>query len=555
MHRKNFIRLSGASLGSLLISSHIKAEGKKNHSLKLPDSLSVQTDSGWFSLQSTNQNIWNYKDVAVELKSVADSIAVHVQSPSSPLKTIKLTWKFPISKNAQLLGDHWERTYGDVQWKPVSATAKMPWYVIQYDDKSTNCFGVKTGCSTICYWQANTDELSLSLDTKSGGDGVKLGNRKLHAADIITTKSEANENVFATTRRFCRMMCDKPRTVSQPVYGINDWYFAYGNNSAELILQHTSVLATLVTDSSNKPFSVIDAGWAIKSPLLQDDCCWGDGFATSNSKFGDMNKLAEQIKQLGMRPGLWTRPLCARHDDKPSLLMPSIKQRNDPKSPLLDPTIEENIERVENYLIAYKHWGYEMVKHDYTTFDILGKWGFEMTDDITEPDWHFNDNSKTNAEIILNLYKSIRESAGDTYIIGCNTISHLSAGLFELNRVGDDTSGNEWDRTRKMGVNTLGFRMVQHKTFYEADGDCVGLTNKVPWGKNKQWMQLLAESSAPLFISAQPEAVGEEQKQFIRKSFAQAAKPQPVAEPLDWLTNPLPSKWRLNGKEVHFDWI
>jgi len=539
----------------LLISSYVKAPAKKNHLLKLPDSISVQTDSGWFSLQSTNQSIWNFKDVAVELKSNNDSIAAYVQSPSSPLKTIKLTWNYPIPKKAQLLGDHWERTYGDVQWKPINATAKMPWYVIQHDDQSTNCFGVKTGCNTICYWHANADELSLSLDTKSGGDAVKLGNRKLHAADIITTKNEGNENVFATARRFCRMMCDKPRTVSQPVYGINDWYFAYGNNSAELILQHTSLLASLVTDSSNKPFSVIDAGWAIKSPLLQDDCCWGDGFAASNSKFGDMSKLAEQINQLGMRPGLWTRPLCARHDDKPSLLMPSIKQRNDPKSPVLDPTIEENIERIKNYLITYKHWGYEMVKHDYTTFDILGKWGFEMTDDITEPDWHFNDNSKTNAEIILHLYKSIRESAGDTYIIGCNTISHLSAGLFELNRIGDDTSGNEWDRTRKMGVNTLGFRMVQHKTFYEADGDCVGLTNKVPWEKNKQWMQLLAESSAPLFISAQPEAVGEEQKKFIKKSFAQAAKSQPVAEPLDWLTNPLPSEWKLNGKKVHFDWI
>jgi alpha-galactosidase len=248
------------------------------------------------------------------------------------------------------------------------------------------------------------------------------------------------------------------------------------------------------------------------------------------------------------------RPLCAKHDEKTSLLMPAIIGRNDPKNTFLDPTIEENIERVKNYLTTYKHWGYEMVKHDYTTFDILGRWGFQMNEDITEPNWHFNDNSKTNAEIILHLYKSIREAAGDTYIIGCNTVSHLSAGLFELNRIGDDTSGNEWDRTRKMGVNTLGFRMMQHKTFYEADGDCVGLTNKVPWEKNKQWMQLLAQSSAPLFISAQSDAVGEEQKQFIKKCFAEAAKPQPVAEPMDWLANLLPSQWKLDGKEVRFDW-
>jgi alpha-galactosidase len=189
-----------------------------------------------------------------------------------------------------------------------------------------------------------------------------------------------------------------------------------------------------------------------------------------------------------------------------------------------------------------------------TTFDIFGKWGFQMEGGLTTPGWQFNDNTRTNAEIILNLYNHIREAAGPLYLIGCNTLSHLSAGIFELNRIGDDTSGKEWDRTRKMGVNTLGFRMVQHETFYEADGDCVGLTKDVPWEKNKQWMQLLAKSSAPLFISAQPDAIGEEQKQFIKQSFADAARAQPVAEPLDWLTNALPAKWKLDSQPVEFDW-
>ena len=31
---------------------------------------------------------------------------------------------------------------------------------------------------------------------------------------------------------FCKMMCALfPRLPKKPVYGINDWYFAYGNNS------------------------------------------------------------------------------------------------------------------------------------------------------------------------------------------------------------------------------------------------------------------------------------------------------------------------------------
>jgi alpha-galactosidase len=288
--------------------------------------------------------------------------------------------------------------------------------------------------------------------------------------------------------------------------------------------------------------------------LLPNDGGWADDFSKPNEKFKDMQVMAGEIVNLGMRPGLWTRPLCAKYNDNRNLLAPVIKGRDDPKNPVLDPTIPENIERVKSNISIYKQWGFEMVKHDYSTYDITGRWGFEMHESITAPGWSFNDKSKTTAEIINQLYRSIREAAGDMYIIGCNTMSHLSAGVFELNRIGDDTSGKEWARTRKMGVNTMGFRMHQHSAFYAADGDCVGLTKQVPWDKNKQWMQLLAESSAPLFISAQPDALGAEQKVFIKQCFAKAARVQPIGEPLDWLTNTLPAKWKLNNKEVDFDW-
>jgi alpha-galactosidase len=256
-----------------------------------------------------------------------------------------------------------------------------------------------------------------------------------------------------------------------------------------------------------------------------------------------------------MRPGIWTRPLCGSHKDAASLMLPLIKGRED-KKPVLDPTIPENLERVKDYFKLYNEWSYEMVKVDFTTFDIFGKWGFEMIAEkrMTEPGWSMKDRSLTNAEIVLQLYKTIREAAGETYIIGCNTISHLSAGLFELNRIGDDTSGHEWERTRKMGVNTLAFRSAHQGNFYAADGDCVGLTTKIPWAKNKQWMELLAKSGTPLFISAQPEATGTEQKAFIKECFAHASQNLPVGEPLDWLENTFPVKWKLNGKTVTFNW-
>src|SRR6202012_5210116 len=133
---------------------------------------------------------------------------------------------------------------------------------------------------------------------------------------------------------------------------------------------------------------------------------------------------------------LWTRPLCAKHDDNKNLLLPQIPGRDDPKQPILDPTIDENIARIKYNISTYKNWGYNLVKHDYTTYDIMGKWGFQMTDTLTAAGWRFHDNSRTTAEIINHLYGAIRETAGDMYIIGCNTMSHLSAGVFEMNRIG-----------------------------------------------------------------------------------------------------------------------
>ena len=554
MHRKHFIKISSLSLAGLLIADFTKAGSRKTHVLQMPDAVEILSEDKYILLQSSDKQKWVYKDVVVYLKKMNDRIEVYVQSPTMLLKEVRLSWKYATSNTATILGDAWERTYGTISWQKINETKKLPWYCVAHQDDNTICFGVKTGCNTICSWQIANDKLQLTLDTRTGGNGVQLNDRTLHAADIVTTQNEGNENVFATVRRFCTQMCDNPRLTEKPVYGINDWYFAYGSNSAALILETTSLMASLASDSDNPPFSVIDAGWAIKSPLLADDCCWGDDFAVSNNKFGDMKKLADDIKKTGMRPGLWTRPLSARHNDKKSLLMASIPGRDDAKTPLLDPTISENIERIKNLWNTYHQWGFEMVKHDYTTYDIFGRWGFQMEDGLTTPGWQFNDNTKTNAEIILNLYNNIREAAGSIYLIGCNTISHLSAGVFELNRIGDDTSGKDWDRTRKMGVNTLGFRMVQHETFYEADGDCAGLTKEIPWSKNKQWMELLAKSSAPLFISAQPDAVGVEQKEFIKKSFSEAARAQPIAEPVDWLTNSLPSKWKLDSQVVDFDW-
>lgn len=555
MQRRNFLKISATATAALIFSRLTYATAAETSAINMPDEVWAQSGEDWFKLKSVN-GLYRYKDIEVKISTNGNAKGVYVTSPANQLNAVRLKWNHHVSISSKYLGDHFERSYGDLQWKTdLSGGVKNPWYVIVNDGTQTACFGVKTGANSICWWQLSTDSLQLTLDTHSGGNGVLLGSRTLHAADIITTNSKPDENAFYTDHRFCGMMCEKPRLPKQPVYGINDWYFAYGNNNFDLIKDTTAMMAELVTDNSNRPFSVVDAGWATYSPLLPGDGGWNDDFTKPNDKFKDMHKLGDEIKKSGMRPGLWMRPLCARHDEKASLLTPKIPGRDDPKNPVLDPTIPENIARIKHNFDFYKQWGYEMVKHDFSTYDITGRWGAGMKGSITSPGWNFYDRSRTTAEIITNLYRAIREAAGDhIYVIGCNTMSHLSAGLFEMCRIGDDTSGREWERTRKMGVNTLAFRLPQHNKFYAVDGDCVGLTTEISWSRNKQWLELLAESGAPLFISAQPQAMGNEQKAAIKQAFAQAAKQQPLGEPLDWMETEQPRKWKLNNRVVNFDW-
>lgn len=109
---------------------------------------------------------------------------------------------------------------------------------------------------------------------------------------------------------------------------------------------------------------------------------------------------------------------------------------------------------------------------------------------------------------------------------------------------------------RKMGVNCLAFRGPQHGVFFAADADCVGLTkpNAIPWSLNRQWLDLLARSGTPLFISFKKGSLTPEQEQEVAAALEIASKPQPLGEPLDGFDSLQPRRWKLMGTAVEYDW-
>jgi hypothetical protein len=294
---------------------------------------------------------------------------VHISSPNKGISRVALRWNQKFAETTLFLGDHWERGYGDLQWRHVQPERVMPWYFTAHDPSSgsTIAMGVKTAPSAICFWTADPSGITLSLD--------------------------------------------------------------------------------------------------------------------------------------------------------------------------------------------------QFIKHDYSTWDAFGRWGFEIGAELTLGDWHWQDQTRTHAEVLLNWYTAMREAAGDAYLLGCNTIGHLAAGLFEIQRTGDDTSGRIWERTRKMGINTLAFRMPQHRAFFVADADCAAHTSQTPWEMDQQWLDLVARSGTALFISVNPVGITEEKKAAFGRAVrlaldgGDAVEMDGGIEPLDWLTNTCPERWRLGKQTKTYNWI
>lgn len=302
-------------------------------------------------------------------------------------------------------------------------------------------------------------------------------------------------------------------------------------------------MAELAPAGANRPFMVIDDGWSLTNTAGP----WERG----NAGFPDMAGLAASMKRQGVRAGIWLRPLYTTAEVPPSN---RLRARAGSRSATLDPSLPETLETVRRDIARLAGWGFELIKHDYTSYDLLGRWGSAMGADLTDGGWHFADRSRTTAEITLALYGAIREAAGSALVIGCNTFGHLSAGLFELQRTGDDTSGRDFHRTRRMGVNTLAFRGPQHGAFFDLDADCAPVTPQAPWDLTARWLDLVAKSGTALFVSADPAAVNAEVKRAIREAFAAAARKREVAEPLDWMETTAPGRWRMEGRAAAYDW-
>jgi alpha-galactosidase len=553
LSRRTFLRATTAAGVSAAAPGASRAGGSSFLPiLRPPDRVFAHVEEGGRrALESDGAFAWARGGVRAEASLAGDRLAVRAAS-EVPLRRLELRWSVVLPPGLRLLGDHWERGYGDLEWRGVVPERPMPWYFLTHDGRRTHGYGVRTGGGALAHWQVDADGVSLWLDVRCGGRGVALAGRTLEAATVAAREGRDGESAFAAARAFCAVLHERPLLPSAPVYGGNSWYSAYDRIDAGLVRAMTADVVALSPPGGSRPYAVIDSGWQASIGL---HAAAGGPWREPNRLFPPMAQLSEEIRSMGARPGIWVRPLVTVDRVPDSWTLPASRFKGDYPGVVLDPSVPEVLALVrEDVARLAREWRYDLVKHDFTTYDVFGRWGFEMGSSVTADGWSFADESRTSAEIVRALYATIREGAGPSVVIGCNTIGHLGAGLFELQRTGDDTSGREWERTRKMGVNTMAFRLPQNGTFFAADADCAPITRQLPWPLAERWLRLVAASGTPLFLSHTREALGPEQKAAVREAFGRAAVAQPPAEPLDWLDTTCPRRWRLGDRDVTFDW-
>ena len=513
--------------------------------IRQPDDVKVKTEKSPFRFEEPNT--LNPTDCRVDFVEENGSMKVIANPSKDAVEGIRIRFSGEFygankKEHISILGDCLERSYWtDLIWKSFSPHDLMPWFFYMYNGEVLHSYGVKTGCNTFAYWQCDPYGITLWLDLRNGADGIVL-DEPLLCAEIVCREGNDGEIPFDAARDFCKMMCPKPNLPQMPVYGFNNWYWAYGDIDEKTVLKEAEYVSSLTSSLEVRPFMVIDDGWQLPHTVGFNGGPWD----LSNERFSHMAEVSGKINQAGCQSGIWFRPLLTMGHIPDGAEYKTQKGR--PGSGLyLDASHPYTLEKVAKDVRMLNNWGYKLIKHDFSSYDILTM--------SLNGAGHFYDRTKTTAQIIKNLYKTIQDNANDSLVIGCNTMSHLAAGIHQIQRVGSDTNGHNFEFTRRYGVHSM-MRFPLNNAFYSVDCDCAACTDEVSIDLNLDFLKATAMCGGATFASVKPNILkpNEEKKLSEILSIAANVKEENHAKILDWHTTSNPSVFEYCGEEYRFNW-
>ncbi len=521
--------------------------------LRQPDAVYGATDASDFRWEENLTNDVKYEYVVGE-----KSAKVVVYPSGSPVKYLKLRFKGNFENVDKVMGDQWERVglNAYLEFRSIMPCRVLPWFCYLIEDGKMSCYGVKTGADSFVFFQVDPDGITVFINLCNSTVGTDL-QEPLLACELVERFADKGEDYYKTAQAFAKQMCDNPVLPKTPIYGVNNWYWAYGNISHEIVMEETEQLLKLTEGCKNyAPYMIIDDGWQYGRDVTNERAGLNPGGPwIENSRFPSMKNTADEIHKRGVKAGLWFRPLLTQ-EDVPQDITLGVDNKG---SNILDPSHPEVLKRTEELARKFaKEWGFDLIKHDFTTIDTTGitclsgeKHDFELC----VPERKFYDNTKTLATIIKNIYKAVQRGAGDAEVIGCNTISHLTAGIHSTYRIGNDTSGRCFEWTRRDGVNSL-MRLPLNNALYYADPDCAPFTNRVKFEANLDFLEMCAITGMTTLASIKPGILTEEQMKKVNAVYRMADENKGDFGIANFDKNSCPEKFvSADGKtEKRYNW-
>jgi len=481
----------------------------------------------------------------VTFATVGGALRVTFYPSPKPVKRIKMRWNGDLSDIMLVYGDDFDRYLNKIPWRGVTPESIMPWYFHAYDGERLTSYGVKTGADAFCHFQCDDYGITLWIDVRNGGQGAEI-TEPLDVCDIICDEGAEGEDPFRTAQKFCARMCEKHVPLKTPLFGANNWYWAYGNITNEIVMSEADQLMDMCRDAAAKPYMIIDEGWQMNRFTSSAGSYNGGPWEGPNYKFKDMAETAAAIHEKGAYAGIWIRPLLTSVSIPVSeAVSPAANKGN---GFLLDPTHPYTLEKVAADISRLCSWGYDLIKHDFTTYDTL------HTMPSADGPWSFYDKSITNCTMLKNLYRTIQDAAGDVVIIGCCTINHIAAGIHAVQRVGGDTSGRNFEITRLNGIKSM-VRMPQNRNFFAVDPDCAAFTDMVDPQINLDFLEAAAVTGAVTLASVKPGILKPDEMKRIRAIYKIASEGGKGAVPEKWVgINNLTHFITPDGERYAYDW-
>ena len=83
--------------------------------LRTPDLVMISMEGDEYTARPASETV-SVKDIQVTTTLKPDGLHVMLTALATPVRILRLRWKTQLPTDVRILGDAWERTYGDAGW-------------------------------------------------------------------------------------------------------------------------------------------------------------------------------------------------------------------------------------------------------------------------------------------------------------------------------------------------------------------------------------------------------------------------------------------------------